>query len=150
MDLKTEINNTNTKKENLKTVANKIDDKLVSLGGDRAVNIADVPNKIQSLSKSYKKMARGFINARTGSNSPITIPTNADFTIKECFLKFHCQGHENTKAYLKNGTSGYIGFDGGFYWDIQIEVQNPKNIYVWVGTSNTHINLYITEWIAIG
>lgn len=150
MDLQTEINNTNTKKENLQTAINNINNKLVTNGGEKAVDLADIPNKINSLAKSYKKIARGIINAKTRENSTITIPTSADFPIKECFLKFHCQGNENDKVYLKNGTTGFITFNTGFYWDIQIEVQNPKNIYVWVGTSNTHINLYITEWIAIG
>lgn len=56
MSLKDTINNTNTQKENIKTVANKIDNKLVELGGERATNLADVVNKIDSLKASLKKI----------------------------------------------------------------------------------------------
>lgn len=51
MPLKSTINNTNTQKENIKTVANNIDNKLVELGGEQIINLADVPNKIEKTIK---------------------------------------------------------------------------------------------------
>ena len=59
MSLKDEINNTNTQKDNLKTVANSIDNKLVELGGEQATNLADVPNKMNGMISQYKKIAIG-------------------------------------------------------------------------------------------
>ena len=49
MSLKDTINNTNTQKENLKTVANKIDNKLVELGGEQATDLSDVANKMEGM-----------------------------------------------------------------------------------------------------
>ena len=63
MSLISEINNTNTQKENIKTVANNIDNKLVSLGGQSATDLSKVPEKIQQMvTKNYKKYARIKIN----------------------------------------------------------------------------------------
>lgn len=62
MDLKNTINNTNTQKENIKTVANSIDSKLVELGGERATDLADVPNKMGAMVGQYKKIAMGELN----------------------------------------------------------------------------------------
>ena len=63
MDLKNTINNTNTQKENLKTVANNIDNKLVELGGERATDLADVVNKMDTMVGQYKKIAEGEYNS---------------------------------------------------------------------------------------
>ena len=65
MSLISEINNTNTQKENIKTVANNIDNKLVSLGGQSATDLSDVPEKIQQMvTKNYKKLAYGEYSVR--------------------------------------------------------------------------------------
>lgn len=56
MSLTDTINNTNTEKENLKTVANNIDSKLVELGGEQAINLADVVNKMSAMVGQYKKI----------------------------------------------------------------------------------------------
>lgn len=57
MSLTDTINNTNTQKENIKTVATQIDNKLVELGGERATNLADVANKIENAVTQRKKVA---------------------------------------------------------------------------------------------
>lgn len=62
MDLKNTINNTNTQKENIKTVATNIDSKLVELGGERATDLADVVNKMGAMVGQYKKIAEGEYN----------------------------------------------------------------------------------------
>ena len=59
MPLKSTINNTNTQKENIKTVANNIDNKLVELGGEQATDLSDVPNKMQYMIGQYKHFAQG-------------------------------------------------------------------------------------------
>lgn len=57
MSLIQEINNTNTQKENIKTVANNIDNKLVELGGEKATDLSDVANKMEGMVGQYKKIA---------------------------------------------------------------------------------------------
>ena len=57
MDLKNTINITNTNKENVKTVAINIDNKLVELGGEKAESLADIPNKIEVVENQYLKIA---------------------------------------------------------------------------------------------
>lgn len=57
MSLKDAINNTNTQKENIKTVATKIDNKLVELGGEQATDLSDVANKMEGMVGQYKKIA---------------------------------------------------------------------------------------------
>lgn len=59
MSLKDTINNTNTQKENIKTVASNIDNKLVELGGERAKDLNDVANKMGAMVGQYKKIAKG-------------------------------------------------------------------------------------------
>ena len=62
MSLTDTINNTNTQKENIKTVANNIDNKLVELGGEQAENLSDVANKMGAMVGQYKKIAMGELN----------------------------------------------------------------------------------------
>lgn len=58
-NLKNAINDTDAKKNKLQTVATKIDNKLVAIGGEKAVNLADVPNKIQvALDKHWTRVAK--------------------------------------------------------------------------------------------
>ena len=47
MNLKQEINRTETEKNKTKKVATNIDNKLVELGGEQAIDLSDVPNKIE-------------------------------------------------------------------------------------------------------
>ena len=57
MSLTDTINNTNKQKENAKTVATQIDNKLVELGGEQAENLSDVANKMEGMVGQYKKIA---------------------------------------------------------------------------------------------
>lgn len=130
MSLKDEINNTNTQKENIKTVANKIDNKLVELGGEQAINLADVPNKIKSMVKQYKYFAQGSstINFSIDSDDAIKngilvedshdyefklykfktdkcveVPLNLKFEPKIVFITFDAAGWDNAvDEYTKN------------------------------------------------
>ena len=57
MNLKDTINNTNRQKENLKTGVNKINSKLIEIGGEQAFNLFDVPDKMQKIIENYAKIA---------------------------------------------------------------------------------------------
>ena len=93
MSLTDTINNTNKQKENVKTVANSIDNKLIELGGERATNLADVVNKMEGMvNTQYVKIAYGessdgfrIIN-RHGNGQPFEqffeIPINLNFEPK--------------------------------------------------------------------
>ncbi|EEA86050.1 hypothetical protein [Peptacetobacter hiranonis] len=111
MDLKNTINNTNTQKENLKTVANNIDNKLVELGGERATDLADVVNKMDTMVGQYKKIAEGEYNSDLkvrDNDSQGTlinneylqfekkIPLNLNFTPKRIIFKFEYMNHSKT------------------------------------------------------
>ena len=58
MSLIQEINRTETEKNKTKQVATNIDNKLVELGGERATDLADVPNKIdETIKNNLRKSA---------------------------------------------------------------------------------------------
>ena len=57
MNLKNTIDNTNTQKDKLKTGKRNIDNKLVELGGEEAVNLAEIPLKMQEMANQYSKIA---------------------------------------------------------------------------------------------
>lgn len=113
MSLKDTINNTNTQKENLKTVANNIDNKLVELGGERATNLADVTNKMEGMvNTQYVKIAEGEYNSNLSvydeerkegtliNNEYLQfekkIPLNLNFTPKRIIFKFEYMNHSET------------------------------------------------------
>lgn len=113
MSLTDTINNTNTQKENIKTVADNIDNKLVELGGERATDLADVVNKMEGMvTTQYVKIAEGVYNSDLGvydtdrkegiliSNEYLQfekkIPLNLNFTPKRIILKFEYMNHSET------------------------------------------------------
>lgn len=58
MSLKDNINNTNIQKDKLKIGKRNIDNKIISIGGEKAINIADVPNKIQqAIDRNWTRIA---------------------------------------------------------------------------------------------
>lgn len=58
MSLKDTINNTNTQKDKLKIGKRNIDNKLIELGGEQAIDLKDVPNKMtMMIKKNYEKIA---------------------------------------------------------------------------------------------
>ena len=83
MDLKNTINNTNTQKENIKTVATQIDNKLVELGGEQAENLSDVANKMEGMvTGNYSKFAK--INGQ----ETVIVETESIVVTKNCNLNF--------------------------------------------------------------
>lgn len=95
MSLTDTINNTNTQKENIKTVATQIDNKLVELGGERATNLADVTNKMEGMvTENYKKVASGSTEnlfSKTTANALFTIPLNLSFVPERIFCSIKSQ-----------------------------------------------------------
>lgn len=117
MSLTDTINNTNTQKENIKTVATQIDNKLVELGGERATDLSDVPNKIEKTIKTqYVKIAEGIYNSdlKVRDNDINTgviidndylqfekkIPLNINFIPKRIIFKFE---YMNTSEAVEPG-----------------------------------------------
>lgn len=85
MSLADTINNTNTQKENTKKVATQIDNKLVELGGERATDLADVPNKIENTVVQRKKVARFTFDANYAN---VQILSKNGKIIKEININF--------------------------------------------------------------
>ena len=113
MDLKNTINNTNTHKENIKTVATQIDNKLVELGGEQATDLSDVANKMGAMTEQYLQYAS--INTSIRVPKYIQIPSsgkehimfsseivknlNFDSKIEKLFV--------NARIYTNSGNSKY-------------------------------------------
>ena len=93
MSLASEINRTETEKNKTKKVATNIDNKLVELGGEQAINLADVPNKIGAMvTKNYKRITRFNLNkdityTNTGFKS-FEIPLNLEYVPSEIIIRF--------------------------------------------------------------
>ena len=79
MSLTDTINNTNTQKDNLKTVANNIDNKLVELGGEQAKDLSDVPNKMGAMVSEYLQYASINVNIPIPKN--VQIPQVKEETV---------------------------------------------------------------------
>lgn len=114
MSLKNTINNTNTQKENVKTVATQIDNKLVELGGQRATSLNDVANKMDNLvTTQYVKIAEGTYNkslVQPDIYDPLvsapslverinSIPINLDFMPKRVILNFESNEVADDKCF---------------------------------------------------
>lgn len=109
MDLKNTINNTNTQKDKLKIGKQNIDNKLVELGGEKAIDISDIPNKIKKLTEQYNKVALGSQICKPrgkGSYSKI-INVNADFEIKRVISVVGLSNDLFTQSYERR----YMGID---------------------------------------
>lgn len=110
MSLKDEINRTETEKNKTKTVATNIDNKLVELGGQRAIDLSDVPNKIGAMVKeNYKRVAKIATNTVIPIRQTIRIPINVSFTPTDIFLRIE-NGSINLVIDTKKGLSIY-GFN---------------------------------------
>ena len=83
MSLISEINRTETEKNKTKTVATNIDNKLVELGGEQAIDLSDVPNKMEVMVKeNYKKIAilnKKISSTRACEQTAIAVPVNLTF-----------------------------------------------------------------------
>lgn len=113
LNLKSEIDRLNNNKEKTKRAATNIDNKLVELGGERATDLADVPNKIGSMIReNYKKIAiidvSGDVSLWTKKETSIKV--NVDFTPSRLFIRLQNKYPEigpKRKAVI-DSTEGYI------------------------------------------
>lgn len=91
MSLISAINNTNIQKENLKIVAVNIDNKLVELGGEQATNLSDVPNKIDSLKASLKKIyiknVKQKVTVTSGYDMGYNFSISPDFEVEKLYIQ---------------------------------------------------------------
>lgn len=91
------INNTNKNYNKLKKSKENINTKLIALGGQNAINLADVPNKIQLLTNTLNKIAFGtYQSTKVKSKSTVNIPLNLKFM--PTFLLFTLKS-KNISAY---------------------------------------------------
>ena len=124
MSLTDTINNTNKQKENAKTVATQIDNKLVELGGERATDLFDVPNKMEGMVGQYKNFAQGTYNSYLkGKNiykpggpdavfeKTVIMPLNLNFNPKYIFLSAKYIGYDISTAITNVTISNLNNFD---------------------------------------
>ena len=169
MPLKSTINNTNTQKENIKTVANNIDNKLVELGGEQAINLADVVNKMGAMVGQYKKVATGTrtVNQR-GSDGMFNFPINLNFKPERLMLVvtgfyYYREPVSNVHTTYPNGwldsslperrvTMEIVLNSGSSITGmLKLESFDSRNILVNLETFGTNTSNKMTiNWIAIG
>lgn len=78
-DLKSTVTETENNKNNLKTVATQIDNKLVELGGERATDLSDVANKMGNMVGQYLQYASINVNIPIPKN--VQIPQVKEETV---------------------------------------------------------------------
>ena len=160
MSLTSEINRTETEKNKTKTVAVNIDNKLVELGGEQAINLADVPNKIKKLAEGAYKKATGNcdIHVYFRDNSTGTIPLNVKFNVKRVIFyveyiasvwgtldsKYHNRGPDQEGS----TTGGGVGYDEYYY--PEIEIDNTKKVAILKAQGKPDVSVDIKGWIALG
>ena len=100
MSLVTEINRTEIEKNKTKQVATNIDNKLVELGGEQAIDLSDVPSKIQKMvTTQYSKIVKKDINrvltrgSVDDSRVILDVPLNLNFEPKTLFMSFSTPGN---------------------------------------------------------
>lgn len=180
MDLKNTINNTNTQKENIKTVATQIDNKLVELGGEQAKDLSDVANKMQNMVGQYKKYASGkdiYATAKkNGSQCSLDITLNINFIPKRIIItniyfyywrsgSYQINPPERTKFYYANLDTDrkdsksvlYVEPMASYNYNDPTELRienfdlNKKNISIMTAGHEPEGDCEIRyDWIAIG
>lgn len=155
MSLTDTINNTNTQKENIKTVTNNIDNKLVELGGERAKDLNDVANKISAMVGQYKKIAMGNFGIGEVNEDTVKITPNVDFEIKEAiiFLKEVRSTDPDIGLSTKDFSAGgslHIGrfTIGGDY--VSVKIIDKQTINVQIRYNWPSADVVVTKWIVIG
>lgn len=159
MSLKDTINNTNTQKENIKTVASNIDNKLVELGGERAKDLNDVANKMGAMVGQYKKFAEAKPNyefqlERKSSNT-VDIPLGLDFTPSSVTIKLSVhegQGIAILNSKMNKDSTNYVEYNFSYYEAIlYIEAISKEKLTLNYSSSATFTTTALIEHIiAIG
>ena len=161
MDLKSTINNTNIQKENIKTVANNIDNKLVELGGERATDLSDVVNKMGAMVKgNYKKVAMGNLKRqiflKRGQSIRFELPIDFKYTfvfIRVCHEDLEIQGQIRYDMFgtITNSTGNIQA--ATFSHEVEVRRVGDKGVEIIGNTSfnyEAYNRMYLEDWIAIG
>lgn len=160
MDLKNTINNTNTQKENIKTVATQIDNKLVELGGEQATDLADVPNKMEVMVKTqYKRVAQGSCNVNLNTiylepTKKIEVSIPLKFTPKKFFMGVKPIKNDSTYDDFTHfiqvpfTNKGMGAINGGGFFNINSAKFNSDTKQLILNTQN-RCESKMVEWIAI-
>lgn len=94
MDLIQNIDNTDSKKNNLKKVSKKINNEIFNLTGENIINLSSVPNKLDKAIKSLVKIAKIELNHKytmnAGSTKKISIPINLNFVPRFIYVEVEC------------------------------------------------------------
>lgn len=155
MSLKDTINNTNTQKENVKTVANNIDKKLVELGGEKAINLNDVPNKMGAMVGQYFKGAllkpNKKFTVRRYEDQIFRIDTNLTFTPTKVLITLKVNT-DSTIINLYNKSNFDVNSSVGYKkYSVQFWVKAVNKNYVEIATDagNGDFDIIVTEILAL-
>lgn len=150
MDLKNTINNTNTQKENIKTVAIQIDTKLIELGGERATNLNDVVNKMSTMvTTQYKKIATGEIKTSKSAGMKVEVNTNLEFNPSRIFARISSIGTSGNDLCVDSEATLIIP---NAYGGIRLSIENISKVKFDFVSANSSANLNskVINWIALG
>lgn len=159
LNLKNTITQTENLKNKIKKATLNINTTLAEFAGVEANNLADVPNKIDELSRGTTKMSRGtcYLSFEFGRTQQQTIDTRALFNVRNVFLKlthgdekwissfYHAYGQYYT-IYFKEEPNGMGG------WRIprarlMLTVEGGSRIKI--TTAGDTSDFRIIEWIAV-
>ena len=152
MNLKNTVDNTNKHINDLKLARNKINDRIISGGGSIANTISDVPNAIDRMLGSYKKIATGSVSVKKEiKNGEIKFPISLKFVPNIFIVKIKPDVLYGDIAYHLNSKDGqrrYIVDTNGDHVDFKVSFKDGYGI---INVANsTYYNTYtITDWIAI-
>lgn len=161
MNLKNTIDNTNKYKNDLKLAKQKINDRILSGGGEQSKTLNEMPNNIQNMIKNnYKKVAMGEFNKIQSFKmySEFTLSVPVSFKMSRCIVRAIISGNENknfdnsfmmdTKTIgSKNKVFGGISFA----WNGEFELGTDNKIHIVVNDvwDNSNPNIKLLDWIAI-
>lgn len=164
MNLKQNIDKTDTLKNNLKIVINQIKQSIVRGGGSDFKSLANAPERITDLLGQYKKMAIGEVDYKlTDYYYDFKIATNLGFKPSKVLVNFECVGSYTTSKksiYLRldnaSSTISHVFFYDNYsrtQMDIIVEeiTENLLSLKARAdeGNSSNTYDVRIKNWIAI-
>lgn len=159
MSLIQEINRTEIEKNKTKQVAINIDNKLVELGGEQAIDLADVANKMEVMVKTqYKRVAQGSCNVNLNTiflepTKQIEVSIPLKFTPKKFFigvkpLKINGNYDDFTHFIQIPFTNKSMNDTKGTFFNINSAKFNSDTKKLILNTQN-RCESKMVEWIAI-
>lgn len=159
MSLTSEINRTETEKNKTKTVAVNIDNKLVELGGEQAINLAEVPSKIDRALSGYNKISDGkcsvYMNLaeHVGSGNGLKLPINVNAPLKHVIAKGKLNLGDRYDITFDSERGLMVQYGNSRYFVAQIDISgNEAFLYLSRFDKplyNEEVTCYITRWTAM-